>query len=176
MHRFHAAWQRFTIFAFLTLAGASLGEFNETVAYPEKDPLFTVEVPKGWQIKHEDGAIRLSAPQSAIFLVQQVSSNVKDAETAKEAVLPLADAQGKNFDLKNAQISTHVRDFEVGEYKGLLTDGQGTDSAGYETLWQVVIFSPIEGKYFLLTSMWTKGDTEPTEADRRALFNSVKSR
>ena len=176
MHQFHGGWRTSAIFALLTLATSSFGEFNETVAYPEKDPLFAVEVPKEWQVKHEDGAIRLSAPQSAIFLIQQVSANVKDEETAREAVLSLADAQGKNFDLKNAQISTHIRDFTIGEYKGLLTDGQGIDSAGYETFWQVVLFSPKEGKYFLLTSMWTKRDTEATEADRRTLFNSVKSR
>jgi hypothetical protein len=153
------------------IAVASLAA--ETVSYPEKDPLFAVEVPSGWKAKHENGAIKITAEVNAIFLLQHVD-NVKDEETAQTALPELAALGGKQFKMENVKISDPGRPIRIGDFKGFITDGRGTDKHGNDTLWQVMIFAPKEGDYYLLSCWWTNDDTEKTAADRAGIFKSLK--
>jgi hypothetical protein len=146
----------------------------ESVSYPEKDPLFRVDVPKGWEAKYQNGAVTISAEANAVILLQYVET-VHDDETAKAAIPKLANMQGEQFNMDNMRISYHCRDLEIGAFKGLMTDGRGVDKGGHDTLWQVMIFAPQPGKYYLVTSMWTNEDGEKTLADRNAILQSLKA-
>ena len=146
----------------------------ETASYPQKNARFSVEVPAGWEAKHENGALKLIATANAVVLFQFVQS-VKDDGTARSALPQLAELEGRQFDLENMQISHHVRDSENGDFKGLMTDGKGLDKGGHETIWQSVLFAPKEGEYYLMTALWTTEDTAKTAADRADIFKSLKT-
>jgi hypothetical protein len=146
----------------------------ESVSYPEKNPAFTVDVPKGWEAKYQNGAVTISAEANAVVLLQYVET-VHDDATAKAAIPQLANMQGQQFNMDNMRISYHCRDLEMGAFKGLMTDGRGIDKGGHDTLWQVMIFAPQPGKYYLVTAMWTNEDGDKTLADRNAILQSLKA-
>src|SRR5689334_13857341 len=81
-------------FGALTVAGSTQALTLESASYPEKNSRFTVEVPSGWEAKHENGALKLVAQANALVLFQFVES-VKDEEAAKSALPQLAELEGR---------------------------------------------------------------------------------
>lgn len=73
--------------AFTTIALALHLE-AETVEYPDKDPLFTIEVPDGWKINDTpDGPLMIqNEDRSVVAVFDSRIKGVKDLATAKEAV------------------------------------------------------------------------------------------
>jgi hypothetical protein len=100
--------------------------------------------------------------------------NVKDESAAKAAVPQLADLQGKQFNMQGVRIAVPARATQMGDFKGFMIDGRGTDRAGNDTLWQVMIFAAKDDDYYLVTSLWTNDDAEKTAADRAEIFKSLK--
>jgi len=156
------------------IALISVSARAETVSYPEKNSLFTVEVPKGWQAKHENGAVKIAAEANAVCLLQHVD-NVKDEDTAKVAVAELADLQGKQFNIQGVRIEVPARATQVGDFKGFMAEGRGIDRAGNDTRWKVMIFAAKDNDYYLVTCLWTSDDAEKTAADRAEIFKSLKA-
>lgn len=153
------------------IAVASLAA--ETVSYPEEDPLFAVEVPSGWEAKHENGAVKIMGEANAIFLLQHVD-NVKDESTAQAAVAELAALEARQFKMENVKIAEPGRPIRIGDFTGFITDGRGTDKHGHDTLWQVMIFAPKEADYYLLSCWWANDDAEKTAADLAGILKSLK--
>ena len=164
---------RLFLFAFCLSVGAQLSR-AETASYPEKNPVFTVEAPIGWQIKRENGALKLIPQANAVCLLQYVE-NVKDEETARTGLPELTSLEGHQFNLDNLVISAKPKAVRLGDFNGFTTDGRGVDKAGNETFLQTMLVAPKEGVYYLVTCLWTKDDQEKTAADRTAIFNSLKS-
>ena len=162
------------LFALCFITATAVSARAETVSYPEKNPLFTVEVPAGWKAKHENGAITIAAEANAVVLLQHVD-NVKDESAAKAAVPQLADLQGKQFNMQGVRIAVPARATQVGDFKGFMIDGRGTDRAGNDTLWQVMIFAAKDDDYYVVTCLWTNDDAEKTAADRAEIFKSLKA-
>jgi hypothetical protein len=147
----------------------------EKVFYPEINAAFTVDVPNGWEARHEQGAVRIIAQQAnAVFLLQHVD-NVKDEETAKEALPDLANFQAKHFGLEDTKVMIPAAGAQMGDFKGMLTQCTGKDKEGNDIFWQVMIFSPKGDDYFLVSCLWSKDVGEKTAADRAALFKSLKA-
>ena len=156
------------------IALISVSARAETVSYPEKNSLFSVEVPKGWQAKHENGAITIAAEANAVCLLQHVD-NVKDEDTAKVAVAELANLEGKQFNLEGIKITATGRPAQMGSFEGFMAEGRGTDRAGNDTRWKVMIFAAKDNDYYLVTCLWTSDDAEKTAADRAEIFKSLKA-
>jgi hypothetical protein len=152
----------------------SISAHADTASYPQNNSLFTIEVAKGWQAKHEHGALKIEAQANALFLVQHVD-NVKDESAAKGALPQLAEMEGRQFNMQDVKIAVHGMPVQMGEFKGLMTNCAGRDKAGNETLWQVMIFTPKEDDYYLVTCFWTKEDGEKTATDRAEIFSSLKA-
>jgi hypothetical protein len=164
------------VFAAIFLAGATTPCLAaETVSYPETTAVFTVDVPNGWEAKHEHGAVRILAQQAdAVFLLQHVD-NVKDENTAKEALPELANLQGKQFSLDEIKVTIPTAAAEMGDFKGVLMQCTGKDKHGNDTFWQVMIFAPKSNDYYLMTCLWTEQDAEKTDTDRGNIFRSLKA-
>jgi hypothetical protein len=161
-------------FALCFVSQTSISARAETVSYPEKNPLFTMEVPKGWEAKHERGAVKIVAEANALFLLQHVD-NVKDEGSAEAALPQLAELEGKQFNMQEVIIAVHGKTVQMGGFKGLITDCKGRDQAGNDTLWQVMIFAAKEGDYYLVTCFWTNDDGPKTATDRADIFKSLKA-
>jgi len=146
----------------------------QTASYPEKNPLFTVEIPNGWQLQRENGAVKLVAQANAVCLLQHVD-NVKDEETAQTALPELMQLEGHQFNLNSLVISGKPKVVKLGDFKGFAAIGRGTDKGGGETLWQTMLFAPKEGDYYLVTCFWTKNEEDKTTVDRTSIFTSLKS-
>lgn len=165
---------RLLFLVFCVSAASALPGHAETTSYPEKDPLFSVEVPSGWQIERGNGAVKLIAQANAVCLLQHVD-NVKNEETAQAALPQLTELEGRQFDLNNLIISGKPKNLKFGDFNCFMTFGRGIDKGGNETHWQVMLFAPKEGDYYLVTCLWTKNDEEKTGPDRASIFNSLKS-
>ena len=133
-----------------------------------------MEVPKGWEAKHEHGAVKIVAEANALFLLQHVD-NVKDESSAEAALPQLAELEGKQFDMQDVRIGVHGKAVQMGDFKGLITDCAGRDKAGNATLWQAMIFAAKEGDYYLVTCFWTNDDGPKTATDRADIFKSLKA-
>ena len=144
------------------------------VPYPEKDPLFTIEVPQGWEVKHEHGAVKLVAQSDAIFVLQHVD-NVKNDDTAAVAMADLATLQGKNFSLQDTKVARPTTMTLMGDFKGFIIECTGKSPDGKDTSWQLMLFSAKNEDYYLATAFWANEDAEKTSADRSALFKSLKA-
>ena len=157
----------------LVITSLSAASAAIAVPYPETNPVFTVDVPEGWQVKHEHGAVRIIAQADAVLILQHVD-NVKDDDTAMAAVAELATLQGKQFSLADPKVVRPAAVMLSGEFKGFITECRGTSPHGMDTSWQVMLFSPKDNDYFLVTCLWTKDDAEKTAADRQTMFTSLK--
>ena len=138
----------------LFVASAQLGR-AETASYPEKNPLFTVEIPVGWQVQRENGAVKLIAPDNAVCLLQYVES-VKDEGAAQAALPQLTEFEAHQFSLENLVISGTPKAAKLGDFRGFTCDGRGTDKAGKETFLETMLFAPKEGAYYIITCLWFK--------------------
>jgi hypothetical protein len=144
----------------------------ETVSYPEKDPLFTVNVPAGWEARHEHGAVKIVAQAEALFVLQHVE-NVKDDNTAAVALSDLANLQGKQFALEEMKVTSPTAATLMGDFKGFITEYTGKDKRGRDMSWQVLLFSPKDDDYYLVSCFWTKDDATKTATDRADTFKSL---
>lgn len=146
----------------------------ETVSYPDKDPVFSVEVPDGWHVKHDKGAVMLLPNADAAALLQHVS-DVKDADAAKSGLPSLAKSAAKTFSMKDAEVVTPPAEGTFGGFKGFATEYKGKDKDGESAFWQVLIFSPKnDDDYYLVTVVCSDKDDKKTAADRDAIVNSLK--
>jgi hypothetical protein len=129
-------------FVFLTsclgVASAQLSR-AETASYPEKNPLFTVAIPVGWQVQRENGAVKLVAPTGAVCLLQYVD-NIKDEEVAQAASPQLTEFEGHQFSLDNLVISGKSKAAKLGDFRGFTCEGRGVDKGGNETFWKTMLF------------------------------------
>jgi hypothetical protein len=163
------------IVAGVAVAAISSGLAAESVSYPEGNAVFTIDVPKGWEAKHEHGAVKIIAEQAdVIFLLQRVS-NVKDENTAKEALPELAGVQAKQFALEDMKVAIPTANAEMGDFKGFMTECTGKDRNGKDAFWQLMIFSPKDDDYYLVSCLWAKEDAEKTATDRAQIFKSLKA-
>ena len=153
-------------FALCFVTQISISARAETVSYPEKNPLFMMEVPKGWEAKHEHGAVKIVAEANALFLLQHVD-NVKDESSAEAALPQLADMQ-------DVKVAVPARAVQMGDFKGLITQLKGRDKAGNETLWQAMIFAAKEDDYYLFTCFWTNDDGPKTATIALIFSKSLK--
>jgi predicted Zn-dependent protease len=158
------------------LVGGGLGVaplHAEAVPYPENDPVFSVEVPDGWHIKREKGALMLAPDADAAVLLQHVS-DVKDADSAKAGLPSLAASAAKTFAMVNAEVVTPATSINVGKFNGFATEYKGKDKEGESAFWQVMIFSPGQDDYYLMTIVCSDKDDTKTTADREKIVQSVK--
>jgi hypothetical protein len=146
----------------------------DTVSYPEANPVFTIDAPEGWQVKHGHGAVRILAQAADAVLVLQHVDNVKDDDTAAVAVAELATLQGKQFSLADTTVVRPPALGLMGDFKGFITECSGKSRSGMDTSWQVMLFSPKDNDYFVITCLWINDEADKTAADRRAMFKSLK--
>ncbi len=147
----------------------------ETASYPEKDPAFTVEVPEGWGMKRDNGALMLTTKDDAAFLFQQVT-DVHDAKTAKAGLPNLAAAAAKVFKLKEgATVTAPPAAMDLGDIKAFGTEYKGKDADNEDAFWQVVIFSPADDKdYYVMTAICSDKTDKKTAPARDAIVKSIK--
>jgi predicted Zn-dependent protease len=146
----------------------------ETVSYPDKDPVFSVEVPDGWHVKHDKGAVMLVPRADAAVLLQHVS-DVKDADAAKTGLPSLAKSAAKTFSMNDTAVVTAPNSIKLGEFQGFAAEYKGKDKDGEDAFWQVIIFSRDNDDYYLMTVVCSDKDDKKTAADRDTIVNSVKA-
>ena len=133
-----------------------------------------MNIPAGWEARHEHGAVKIVAQAEALFVLQHVE-NVKDDNTAAVALSDLANLQGKQFALEEMKVASPTAATLMGDFKGFVTEYTGKDKRGRDMSWQVLLFSPKDDDYYLVSCFWTKDDAAKTATDRADIFKSLKA-
>ena len=148
---------------------------EDTAAFPNDKPIFSVAVPKGWQTKREGGSLMLGAADAHVAVLVQHITDVKTAAQAKAGMPALAAAAAKTFGLNGAEVVTAAEEAEVGEFKGMGTEYKGKDKDGEGASIVLMAFAPDGKDYFLITVVCSDKDDEKTAEARDAIMESVKA-
>ena len=148
----------------------------KTVEFPKEQPLFTVDVPKGWAVRNSGGPLMMqNADASVVAVFDGAIRGVKNLATAKEAVRlqtkKTADTTGYT-DLKEI---TSVRKMKLNDQ----IDGAGAHysaklPSGQPVIYIVMMFSP-DGKNYCSMEFSIKSDglLPAAEKQRDALIESI---
>lgn len=167
-----------TILTIVTAASAFITSAtfaDDTAAFPNDKPIFSVAVPKGWQTKRDGGSLMLGAADAHVAVLIQHIIDVKSAEQAKTGLPALAAAAAKTFGLTDAEVVTAAEEAEVGEFKGIGTEYKGKDKGGEGATIVLMAFAPDGKDYFLITVVCSDKDDEKTAEARDAIVESVKA-
>jgi hypothetical protein len=153
--------------------------YAKTVEFPKDQPLFSVDVPAGWQVHYEgDSPLMIQTPDASVVAVfDGALKGVTNAATAKDAV---------GVQIKATAKTTGFTDFReiagIGEMQ--LTPSINAMGAKYHAkfpsgepcIYIVAIFSPDDTHYFSAElSVKARALTGKLEEQRQALIESIKA-
>ena len=168
---------RFGAVVFLVSFAAAVQLRAGTVEYPKTDPLFTLEVPDGWQSNFtQDGSLTLEKPGAELLCSIMPAKDIKDEASAK-ASIPTFTEFVKMFGMEDVKADGPVSD--VTTLPNLKKDydvGLSGKLGGKDGVCRFLIFAPKEGKYFMLVVMGTSETLAATSQDGGKIVRSITAK
>ena len=152
----------------------------ETVKYPEKNPLFTIEAPEGWKVFQEPaGPLTIQNEDvSVVAVFDGRVKGVKDVATAKEAVAFQIKMTSETTGFTDLKAIKPVQPMQLNER----IDGVGAQyhakfPNGEPCIYLVIFFAPNGTDYCSMEiSVKVRGLTPAVEKEWKAMIDSIESR
>jgi len=152
----------------------------ETVEYPEKNPLLTIEAPEGWKVFQEpDGPLTIQNEEvSVVAVFDSRVKGVNDLATAKEAVALQIKMTAETTGFTDMKAIKPVQSMQLNER----IDGVGAQyhakfPNGEPCIYLVIFFAPNGTNYCSMElSVKVKGLTPAVEKEWKAMIDSIESK
>ncbi len=161
------------------LAAFAVTANSKTIAYPKGHPLFSVDVPAGWQVHYEgDGPLMIQTPDASVVAVfDGALKGVTDAATAKEAVGVQVKATAKTTGFTDFREIAGVEEMQLTpSINAMGAKYHAKFPSGEPCIYIVAIFSPDDEHYFSAElSVKARALTGKLDDQRQALLDSIKA-
>jgi hypothetical protein len=149
----------------------------ETLEYPEKDPLFTLEVPKGWKVNNEpDGPLTIqNADSSVVAVFDSRIKGVKNLASAKEAVALQTKLTAETTGFTDIREIKPVQEMPLNErIAGAGAQYHAKFPGGEPCIYIVAVFAP-DGRHYCSMEMSVKARAlkGALEKEWHALIDSI---
>lgn len=152
--------KKIAIFA-AVLALAATPALAKKMSVPEDNPIATVEIPDDWQPDSIDRGAEGTSPDNTTYIaVEEVDG--ADAKAATSESIDLFQKDSMKID----ESSMKTNDIDFGGKKGVDITVNGTNKDGPQNLEIVLMPTPTDGKFLLLT-YW--GTPDGAKANKAAL-------
>jgi hypothetical protein len=162
------------IIAATLLLGTSFGLRAETVKFPEKDPAFSVTVPKGWTATTDkDGNLILVCSKDNLttgFLRQE---ELKTDDDLAQFLMLLAHEIATKLELKDLRVGEINKSRTENGIKLFRLNASGTDPKGREMILPMAGFAPRTGVYFFTSAPSPAGVYKEHQKDNSDILNSI---
>src|SRR5437667_2869861 len=140
---------RFFATVFLVSFAATAQLRAATVEYPKTDPVFTLDVPDGWQSNFtQDGSLTLEKSGAELLCSIMPAKDITDEASAKASV-PTFTEFVKMFGMEDVKAAGPVTDVPLqNDIKAYGVDLNGK-LGGKDAVCKFLIFAPKGGKYFM---------------------------
>jgi hypothetical protein len=147
---------------------------SKSIKFPEKDPAFTFELPKGWTYTTDkDGNLDCKAGNDETYVFSILNlDDVHNDEELKTALPEVATTLAKAMHLKNFEAGDIETDTngEGVSFTGIAGDGEA-NGTGFTVM--VHAFEPQKGKYYALALAATKESDAKHEQDYDDITASI---
>ena len=164
---------RFCALVFLVSFAAGVQLRAGTVEYPKTDPVFTLEVPDGWQSNFtQDGSLTLEKAGAELLCSIMPAKDITDDASAKASV-PTFTEFVKMFGMEDVKAAGPVTDVPLPNVKKAYGVDLNGKLGGKDAVCKFLIFAPKEGKYFMLVVMGTVETLAATSQDGGKIVMSI---
>lgn len=151
----------------------------KTIQFPKEHPLFSVDVPSGWEVHYDgDGALMIqTADASVVAVFDGALKGVTDAATAKMAVGAQLKATAKTTGFTDFREIAGVEEMQLTRsINAMGTKYHAKFPSGEPCIYIVAIFSPDYSHYFSAEiSVKARALTGKIDEQRQALIESIKA-
>jgi hypothetical protein len=146
----------------------------ETVKFPEKDPAFSVTLPKGWTMTTDkEGNLHLVCPKDNLNTVFIPQPDLKTDEDLAQFLTLLAHELEKNLELKDLRVGEINKSRTENGLKLFRLNASGTDPKGREMILPLAGFAPTTGVYFITSSPCPSDVYKEHQKDNSDIINSI---
>ena len=147
------------------------------VNFPDDEPVFTVEAPKGWTseaLPPDNLKLTTGTGKDTVMVLFSSAEEVTDTPTAKVYLPAFAEAMAGTFELKDAKPSAPAAEIPLNDkVNAVAQEYQGKTASGTDCVLTVAIFSADEKIYYSMVIMGTKARTTATNAEQTAIMKSI---
>lgn len=162
---------------FLALSTQTLSA-ETVVSFPGEHPLFTVEVPEGWDVRQAEGPLMMqNADVSVVAVFDGAIRGVTDLATALEAVRKQTKLTAETNGYTDLKEVTSVREMKLNErIEGAGAHYSAKLPSGQPVIYIVMMFTP-DGKNYCSMEFSIKVDglLPAAEKERNALIESISA-
>jgi len=164
---------RLFVVVFLVSFAAAVQLRAGTVEYPKIDPVFTLEVPDGWQSNFtQDGSLTLEKTGAELLCSIMPAKDITDDASAK-ASAPTFTEFVKMFGMEDVKAAGPVTEVPLPNVKKAYGVDLNGKRGGKDGVCKFLIFAPKEGKYFMLVVMGTVETLAATSQDGGKIVMSI---
>lgn len=147
------------------------------VNFPDAEPAFTIEAPKGWTsepLPPDNLKLTTGTGKDTMMVLFSSAEEVTDAATAKIYLPAFAEAMATTFELKGAKPSAEAAEIPLNDkVNAVAQEYQGKTASGTDCVLTVAIFSADEKSYYSMVIMGTKARTTATNAEQTVIMKSI---
>jgi hypothetical protein len=145
------------------------------VSYPESNPAFTLDLPKGWTVARQGGGVLMLTPEggNAVLMLRR-AEHMKDERDAKTEMAAMVEEAKKIFTLHDVEAKGAPKEKEIGEIKCLEGTYSAKDDKGNGAHFQLTLFAARAGEFFVMTELYNDAHEVETVFDRTLLVSSLK--
>ena len=149
----------------------------KTIKYPKENPLFTIDVPAGWQVHYEgEGPLTIQTSDAAIVAVFDARlKGMEDAATAKQALAVQKKATAETTGFTDFREITAAQKMQLSP--GITAIGAQYHAkfpTGEPCIYTVAIFSPNGSDYCSAEfSIKARGLVKRLDEQRQAMIESI---
>ena len=167
---------RYFALAFLVSFAVTAQLRAGAVEYPKTDPVFSLNLPEGWQSNFtQDGSLTLEKPGAELLCSIMPAKDITDEASAKASV-PAFTEFVKMFGLEDVKADGPVTDVPLANVKKAYGVDLNGKLGGKDAVCKFLIFAPKEGKYFMLVVMGTVETLTATSQDGGKIVNSITAK